>query len=171
MDDDINAELKEQLLKTLDAGIQEDGLVRAKKAVQTFLDEIEGDIECRLKDGLAPMLSGYVETMVVRTLESILKGNEHEIRRHLSCEQRGYTGRSTDTYADRDIARQHPIIHAQLHENSCVALRRALVDAHRDLITSERILDLEDEVKSLVAQVNKANAEREAMWERVRALT
>jgi hypothetical protein len=58
-----------------------------------------------------------------------------------------------------------------LHDHGCIDLRKRIVDAHRELIANERILDLEDQVKSLVAQVNKANAEREAMWERVRHLT
>jgi len=169
VDTEINEDLKTQLLKTLEAGLTEDGLKRMKKHVQSFLDEIESDIEYRMKDDLAPMLAGYVSDMVTRTIDAILKGNESEIRRYLHCEERGFHGRSTDAYADRDIARQHPIIHAKLRENSCVALRHMIVDAHRDLITNERIIDLEDQVKSLVAQVNKAEAERAAMWERVRA--
>jgi hypothetical protein len=68
------------------------------------------------------------------------------------------------------MAQQHPIIHGKISENSCVELRRMIVDAHRDLITAERIKDLEDINKSLVAQVNKAEAEKNAMWERVRGL-
>lgn len=170
MNDSVTDELRSKLEETLNETIQGDGLKHLKKQVQSFCDEIESDIEWRLKDALAPMLAGWVHDMTIRTIDAILQGNENEIRRYLHCEQRGYTGRSTDTYAERDIARQHPIIHGKLHENSCVALRRRIVDAHRDLITSERILDLEDQVKSLVAQVNKANAEREAMWERVRGL-
>lgn len=169
MTDEINEDLKNQLLKTLDAGLSEDGLKRMKKHVQSFLDEIESDIEYRMKDDLAPMLAGYVSDMVTRTIDAILKGNEREIRRYLSCESGRHQGRSGDPYSYRDAAEQHPVIHGALHENSCVALRRMIVDAHRDLITSERIIDLEDQVKSLVAQVNKAEAEREAMWERVRA--
>lgn len=165
----ITDDLREQLETTLNEGIQADGLKRLKKEVQGLLDEIEGDIEYRLKDALAPMLAGYVEDMCIRAIDAILQGNESEIRRYLHCEQNCHTGRSTDTYADRDIARQHPIIHGKLHENSCVALRHMIVDAHRDLIASERIVDLEDQVKSLVAQVNKAEAERQGMWERLRA--
>ena len=49
-----------------------------------------------------------------------------------------------------------------------VALRKKIVDAHRDLLVTERILDLEDQVKSLVEQVNKANAEKESLYERLR---
>lgn len=169
MADRITDDIKAQLRKTLEEGLSEDGLKRIKKTVQTFCDEIESDIEWRLKDELAPMLAGYVQEMCVRTIDAILKGNEHEIRRYLHCEQGCHQGRSGDPYSNRKVEEQHPIIHAKLHENSCVALRHMIVDAHRDLITEERIKDLEDINKSLIAQVNKAEAERSAMWERVRA--
>lgn len=49
-------------------------------------------------------------------------------------------------------------------------LRKQIVDAHRDLLVNERILDLEDQVKSLVEQVNKAKAEKEEMWQRYRSV-
>lgn len=62
----------------------------------------------------------------------------------------------------------HSVIHGQLFEQGAVRLRKEIVDAHRDLLVNERILDLEDQVRSLVVQVNKANAEKDAMWERVR---
>jgi hypothetical protein len=45
-----------------------------------------------------------------------------------------------------------------------------IVEAHRDLITDQRILDLEDQVRSLVAQNNKLAFEKEKMWQRVRDL-
>ena len=51
-----------------------------------------------------------------------------------------------------------------------IALRAQIVEAHRDLIANERILDLEDQVKCLVLQVNKANQEKEKMWERLREI-
>jgi hypothetical protein len=41
-----------------------------------------------------------------------------------------------------------------------------IVEAHRDLITSQRILDLEDQVRSLVAQNNKLERERDDWRER-----
>lgn len=170
MVDRVTDDIKAQLLKTLEEGISVDGLKRLKKTVQTFCDEIESDIEWRLKDDLAPMLAGYVQDMVIRTIDAILKGNEREIRRYLHCEQDCHQGRSGDPYSNRDVAEQHPIIHGKLHENSCVDLRRMIVDAHRELITAERIKDLEDINKSLIAQVNKANAEKNAMWERCRGV-
>lgn len=168
----ITDDIKEQVKIALAAGISEDAMKHVTKATQSIMDTIEGDLMYRLKDELAPNLASYVSEMCARTIDAILKGNESEIRRYLNCEQGHFNGRSDgDTWRPRPISEQHPIIHGKLHENSHVALRHELVDAHRDLITSERILDLEDQIKSLVAQVNKANAEKDAMWERVRALS
>jgi hypothetical protein len=49
------------------------------------------------------------------------------------------TGRS-DHDAGRRAYDFHPVIHGKLHENSCTALRRDIVNAHRDLLVNERIL-------------------------------
>lgn len=131
----------------------------------------------RVKDDLAPNLVSFVEDMAKKTVECLLQGNADQMRRYLSCEKRGddgpyigWTGRFNPGAwgARQDIAEQHPIIHGELFEQGCIRLRRDIVNAHADLLKNERIMDLEDQVKSLVAQVNKANREREAMWERVR---
>jgi hypothetical protein len=63
--------------------------------------------------------------------------------RYLGCD--GYTGR------DRD----HSVIHGTLFETGAIALRRKMAEAHTDLIQNERILDLEDQVRSLVNQINE----------------
>jgi len=86
--------------------------------------------------------------------------------RWLSCDKRGYTGRSDGYNTRRSIEEQHPVIHGKLFEQGCVRLRKGIVEAHRDLIASERILDLEDQVRSLVAQNNKLTREKEEMWQR-----
>lgn len=171
--DRITDDIKAQLLKTLEEGIGDDAMKHVKKKTDEILDIIDGDLTYRLKDDLAPMLAGYVQEMCVKTIDALLRGNEREIRRYLHCEQGHHQGRSDDPFwgYKRPFAEQHPIIHRKLHENSCVELRREIVDAHRDLITAERIKDLEDINKSLIAQVNKANDEKNAMWERVRALS
>lgn len=167
---EITDDIKAQLLKTLEEGIGDDAMKHVKKKTDEILDIIDGDLTYRLKDDLAPMLASYVAEMCARAIDAILRGNESEIRRYLHCEQGHYNGRSDgDTWRPRPISEFHPIIHGKLHENTHVALRREIVDAHRDLIVNERILDLEDQVTSLVAQVNKANSEKDNMWERLRA--
>lgn len=165
----IDETLREQLTAVLRVGISDDGMKPVKKAVDEILYQIESDIEYRLKDELAPNLAAWVVEMAQRAVEQLLAGNEEMMRSYLSCKENSWTGRSTGySFGNRRPEDWHSVIHGNLFEQGCVKLRKDIVDAHRELLVNERILDLEDQVKSLVAQVNKANQEREAMWERVR---
>lgn len=166
---EINDALRDQLTATLAAGITDEAMKGLKKKVADLLYEIETDIDYRLKDELAPNLSAYVAEMARRTVDAILAGNENEMRRYLGCERGCWTGRSDSPQwgHKREPHEWHSVIHGALFEQGAVKLRADIVKAHRDLIANERILDLEDQVRSLVAQVNKANAEKEAMWQRL----
>ena len=171
----IDQELCDKLQAVLDGGISDDAMAAIKKQTDHILYDIQGDLEYRLKDELTPNLVAWVADMAQKAVEQLLDGNEDQMRRYLSCEKRkddgswyGWTGRSTGyTGPNRAIHEQHPVIHGNLFEQGCVALRKRIVDAHRALLVNERILDLEDQVKSLVEQVNKAKAERETLWQRV----
>jgi hypothetical protein len=171
------AELRRRLGEVLDAGLTENGLKAVKKKAQEFIDEVEGDLEWRMRGDLAINLSGFVSDMSKRAIEALLAGNEEMMRQYLSCQKRdengqhvwvGWTGRSTGYSHNRKIEDWHSVIHGKLHESGFVELRRKIVEAHRDLLVSERVLDLEDQVKSLVAQVNRAEAEKRVLGERLR---
>lgn len=160
---------RDALREALDNALDDDSMKTLKKKASDLTQEIVDHIEWSLKDNLAEGLSWHVAEMADRAIESLLAGNESEMIRWLKCDKRGFNGRSDGyTGPNSPIERQHPIIHGLLHENQCVSLRRKLFEAHRDLVVNERIADLEDEVKSLIAQVNEANRQKEAMWERVR---
>jgi hypothetical protein len=165
----IDEELQEKLRAVLDGGISDDAMKAVKKATDHILDDIESDLKYRLKDELAPNLIAWVSNMAQKAVEQILEGNEDQMRRYLSCEKLGYwNGRSDGDHTGtrkREDYEWHPVIHGSLFEQGCVALRKKIVDAHRDLLANERILDLEDQVKSLVAQVNRKEAECEKLRE------
>jgi hypothetical protein len=158
------------LRDALEAALPEDQLEPLKKKARALADEIADSIEWSMKDNLAANLSYHVREMAGRAVEALLEGNESEMIRWLSCDQRGYTGRSDGYNTHRSLEKQHPVIHGKLFEHGCVRLRKMIVEAHRDLITDQRILDLEDQVRSLVAQNNKLAREKEEMWSRVRDL-
>lgn len=177
MTDKIDAGLQKALSDAIAAGIDAD----AEKVLKKKLDDVtyyfEEALMGDLKYNLAPMLAGYAAEMAQRAVEMLLDGNEDQMRRYLSCERRGddgsyigWNGRSDGYTGNRDIAGQHPIIHGKLFEQGCVALRMRIVEAHRDLLANERILDLEDQVRSLVAQNNKMESEKERMADRLRAV-
>ncbi len=177
MRDKIDQDMRDKLTDILSAGVSEDAMKHVKKACDSIIDDIEGDLMFRMKDDLAPNLAAWCADMAQRAVEQILEGNEDQMRRYLSCEKRrddgqyiGWTGRSDyeGWGRKREDHEQHPVIHGELFEQGALALRAKVVNAHRELLVNERVLDLEDQVKSLVAQVNKANREKEEMWQRVR---
>ena len=178
MTDKIDKEMRDKLAAILEGGVTDDAMKACRKKLEDITCYIEDDLMYRLKDDLGHNLACFAADMAQRAVEQILEGHEDQMRRYLSCEMRGedgeyigWTGRFNPSAwgARQDITEQHPVIHGLLFEQGCIALRKKIVDAHRDVLVNERILDLEDQVKSLVGQVNKANAEKEKMWERLRA--
>lgn len=161
--DDLNEELKNKLKETLQSGFTEETLKIVNKQISSVVEELSCCIEYRLKEDMADYLARFVWEMAKRTVEAILSGNQREMERYLGCEKGCWTGRSdSPVYGrKRKIEEWHPIIYGKFFEQGAVRLRRDLVNAHKDLITDQRILDLEDQVKSLVEQVNVANREKD----------
>lgn len=176
MSGDTN-DIAKRLTACLEAGISDEAMTGIKKAVDNIICGIEDDVMYRLKDDLAPNLTAWVVDMAKKSVEMLLEGNEDQMRRYLSCEKRdesgeyiAWTGRSDGKYwgRQREPHEWHPIIHGTMFEQGAVALRAKIVNAHAELLKTERVLDLEDQVKSLVAQVNKAKVEKDAMYQRLR---
>ena len=162
-----NSEILEDMRIALRDGLDgalTDGIVKsATKKLRDMADDVVNSLQYEIQDNMAEHLSYHVREMAGRAVAALLAGNEGEMIRWLSCDKRGYTGRSDGLNVNkRSIFAQHPVIHGALFEQGCVALRKSIVEAHRDLIANERILDLEDQVKSLVEQVNKATREKDA---------
>lgn len=170
MSDDLANRLREDEVKAkleaaLEAGISEKSVTKAaKKLREILIEEIEG-FEYEIKDNLAHNLVDFVADMARRTVEAILRGNDNEMRRYLGCERGAWTGRSDGSVwgHKREIDDWHPVIRGTLFEGGSIALRRDIVAAHRDLITDERVKDLEDQVASLVEQNRKLEAKIERM--------
>lgn len=178
MTDKISDELRTRLEAALNLGIDDKSFAQWTKKIKSLSEEFEESLVYSLKDNLAHTLSHWVADLAGRAVEQLLAGNEDQMRRYLSCDKRGpdgtyngYNGRSDGvTYgAKRGMEEWHQVIHGELHEGSIVELRRKIFEANRDLIVNERVRDLEDQVKSLVAQVNKSNEERDRA--RLRALS
>ena len=161
---------RDALQAALAAALTDEALAPVTKKARDLADIIAESVEWSVKDYLAANLAYHVKEMAGRAVNALLEGNEGEMVRWLGCDSRGHNGRSDGYNANRTIDEQHPVIHGKLFDTGSVALRRKIVEAHRDLIAEQRVLDLEDQVKSLVAQNNKLAREREEMWQRVRDL-
>lgn len=166
--DNLHEETAEALRQAADKALDDETMKKLKRQASDIFQEALDSIEYSLKEDLAHNLAGYAAEMARKTVDALLAGNESEMRRYLSCEAGRWNGRSETNPYPREIAQKHSVIHGRLFETGCVELRHKIVAAHRDLITSERVLDLEDQVASLVAQVNKANDEKEALIQKLR---
>lgn len=131
---------------------------RFKKSKQGFLDALWDDFAYTIIDQMPERIEGFVRDMAQRTVEQMLEGREDQMRRYLGCD--GYTGRG----------REHSVIHGTLFEHNPILLRKKIAQAHADLIRNERIADLEDQVASLVRQVNEKDEIIERQRTRLRDL-
>lgn len=168
MRSEILSEDREAIYKALDEALAEDRFEGLRKKAASLAQDIAEEIEYSVQSNLASNLSYHVREMAGRAVEALLRGNHDEMVRWLKCDSRSYNGRSDGFNVNRSIEQQHPVIHGKLFDTGAIALRRKIVEAHRDLITEQRILDLEDIVKSLVAQNNKLEREKCEWIERAR---
>jgi hypothetical protein len=129
------------------------------RKIQDALTELQGQFEYWLKEDSPYNYASAVRQTVDDVLEAILLGDDELLRRYLGCPRGGYAGRD----------KEHPVIHGKLFETGGIALRKKIVDEHAQVLKDERILDLEDQVASLVKQVNKANEDKDRMWSRLQA--
>jgi len=136
-------DLAEQLAMKLQEALSDKTLATLKKKLQDAVVDIGDELEYNLKDSLANSLAGYAEEMSFNTITALLEGDEERLRRYLKCTELSYTGRDS----------KHHVIRGELHESGGIDLRHRIVNLHADLLKSERILDLESQVRSLVAQV------------------
>ncbi|MGW1422731.1 hypothetical protein ACWAT4_21755 [Bradyrhizobium manausense] len=173
--DKIDEKLRDALAQSIQAGLSDETMEQFNKKVKDLSCEFEESLMWSLKDNLAYNLSAWVVDMAERALEQMLLGNEDQMRRYLSCDKRGddgqyicYTGRSDGSYNSRSALDQYPVIHGRLFETGAIELRKKVAQANETLIRDERIKDLEDQVKSLVEQVNKAIREKENLLDRIR---
>lgn len=173
----IDEDLRTAFEKEIASGLTEEAIEGLQKDLRKVADSFEENFMWNLKDNLAYNLTAYVADMAERAVEQMLAGNDDQMRRYLSCDKRGedgqyigWTGRSDGKVygRQREDHEQHPVIHGRLFEQGAVELRKKVAQANEALIRDERIRDLEDQVKSLVAQVNRAIAEKDQMWERLR---
>jgi hypothetical protein len=177
MADKIDPAMRAELEEALDSVFTEDALKSATKKVRDILADLEDDFQYGLQERAAYSLTCRIVDMAERAVEQLLAGNEDQMRRYLSCEKRGedgeyigWTGRSDSTSWgwQREQHEWHPIIHGRLFEQGAVELRKKIVDAHREVLVNERVLDLEDQVRSLVAQNGRLENEKERLVQRIR---
>ena len=155
---DAVRETRSLLESTLQDALTDDAVKSSLKKVRDLCSDLESDMEYRIQTDLAYNLAGWVHRMFEQAIDAMLKGDEEAMRRYLHCQEGMYNGRDQN----------HQVIHGKLFEPSAIELRKQIVNAYPELLKNERILDLEDQVSSLVREVHKLEAEKEEMWQRLR---
>lgn len=130
---------------------------RYKKSRQRLLDDMWDEMQSSIIDNMPEALEMLVRDMADRAVNAMLKGQPQEVRRYLKLD--GWTGR------DRD----HQVIHGKLHEPDTMTLRAEVARANEALLRDERILDLEDQVASLVRTVNEKDSRINSLLEERRS--
>ena len=138
------------------------------KEVREFLDQnrkegIKGEVNQiidaefdRLGEYAAEYLSQTAADRAERFLERVLRGDA-DAAMSLLGDHHGGSRYRTDGY-DKDKP-WASLIHGRLFETNVLQLRREIVEAHRDLLESERNKDLQSIVDGLTAQVRELEAD------------
>lgn len=138
-------EVRWKLSDAIETGMTDEVMGRVKKKFREAMEDLESDLDYGLKERLSSNLADFICSSAERAVEQLLAGNEDRMRSYLHAKDGGYTGRERD----------HQVIHGRLFETGPMELRKQIVEAHAELLKTERILDLESQVRSLVDQVNK----------------
>lgn len=132
--------------------------VAMRTKIDDALNQAADNFEFHFKQDFSSNMSMWVHRMAESAIEHMLKGDESEMRRYLRCEEGRYNGRDG----------RHRVIHGKLFETGAVELRKQIVNAFPELLKSERVLDLEDQVSSLTAEVNRLSIRINEMVESCR---
>lgn len=133
-------------------------------------DEIESLIEDefdRLEDFASNHISQLAADRAENYLVKVLAGDDDAAMALLGSKNNG------DRYKNmggRDGEPWAHLIRGTLFETRGIEMRRKIVEAHSDLIASERIKDLESIVDGLTQQLKKAQVDLDACRDRVRYL-
>lgn len=135
--------------ESLEAALTPEALAKLRKKLTDAMVDIGDELEYNLKDSLANSLASHAESMADAIVTALLLGDEDRLRFYLKCPVGGFTGRDGD---------KQYVIRGELHESGGIEIRHRIVDAYAELLKTERILDLESQVRGLTSAVAKLEA-------------
>lgn len=160
---DVLAERRDEIRAALDLEIGEQDFKKLEKQSRALSEEISEGLLWNIKDNLGDWIASEIRHGAVQTIEAIIKGNMPEARRYLGLSPEGRDGREWFGKPWFDGF-------SRLHEFGGVAVRHAIADAHKDLITDERIVDLEGQIKGLCEKYHRMEySELPQLREKLRA--
>jgi hypothetical protein len=158
MASDEAGKLREALYELLNGELPEQPFEKIRKQVRDVVSEIDEWLTYSAQENLASNLSFFVQDIAEKSVTALLAGDDALMRSYLKCQDGGWNGRERD----------HSVIYGKLFEPDCFVLRKKIVDAHADMLKTERISDLESQVASLVEKTNRQRNEIERLRDELR---
>ena len=121
-----------------------------RKTLKETIEEIVSEEFERLEEYATQYIGDTAAHRAERFLEQVLAGDAKAAMALLGAGNGRYRTLGLD-----DGKPWTNLIHGRLFETNIVKLRRQIVEAHPDLITSERIADLEATVEGLTLQIKQ----------------
>jgi len=137
--------------------------VQRKKLAQELADIVDDEFT-RLQEYANSYISDLAAQRAEDFLEKVFQGDADAVMALLGDRTGGGRIRLGGCDAGTPWA---SLIHGKLFETNVVKLRRQLVETHADLITSERIADLEATVEGLSQQIRKLEYDNEELRRRL----
>lgn len=163
METEDHNEFTEKVSEALSRGVNEASLQKIAGQLSKVMDQY---YDCLMDDLQAYLAENIMDKVVERSesaIESILSGDVETAKVYLGIPG-PYAADGAVSY--RKLIPSHPVLNGVLFENDSLKLRKSIADAHPTLIKDQRILDLEDQVNSLVKQVNQKDIEINRVRER-----
>jgi len=131
-----------------------------REAIRGEIEQLVQEEFEHLEDHAADFLAARAGARAEHFLLRVLKGDEDAAMALLGDKYGGSRHRLIGLNKGKPWAE---LIHGKLFETNGIRLRRQIVEAHAELLRSERIKDLEAVVEGLEAQVRKKDAEIERL--------
>lgn len=135
-----------------------------KEQIKSVIEQLVEDEFDRLQEYGDEYISQVAADRAERFLERVLQGDDDAAMALLGDKRGGSRYRQMGCDHGKPWAN---LIHGRLFETGGVGLRRAIVEAHAELLRNERIADLESVVDGLTQQVRELTAELERCRERL----
>ncbi len=135
-----------------------------RKHIKSEIEQLVDEEFDRLEEDADDFISQTAAERAKRFLQRVLNGDGDAAMALLGDKLGGQRYRLVGCDKGNPWAR---IIHGRLFETVGIAMRKAIVQAHPELLQNERISDLESVVEGLAAQVRELERERSTLYERL----
>ena len=156
---DFDGEPHEEVAKPILSDARKKGIIREiEDLIQGEYDHLQENAGLHITEVAAGRAEEY--------LRKVLNGDEDAAKALFEC-------RDNSRYKGAGYDEGEPwakLIHGRVFETNSIRLRREIVEAHKDLLESERNKDLQSIIDGLTKQINELEGQLDMAQERLRGL-